>query len=119
MHRVSLDYALEFGAACYDAGMVEVIREIAVQELATGGATILQSRFTNQLLKIVEEKYHKLENTLNRHERQMLKEFEEAFQEASAADAHDHYIAGFISGYRYLKNYITFHTDFKGAYDNE
>lgn len=81
-HRVNLDYTLEFGAACYDAGMVEVIREIAVQDLATGGATILQSRFTNQLLKIVEEKYHKLENTLNRHERQMLKEFEEAFQES-------------------------------------
>ncbi|KYD12498.1 hypothetical protein [Saccharococcus caldoxylosilyticus] len=68
-HRVSLDYALKFGAACYDAGMVEVLKGVAIEVLAREGNNIATSKYTKERRLAVEEKYKALESVLNEQEK--------------------------------------------------
>jgi len=100
-HRVSLDYALEFGAACYDAGMVEVLKGVAIEVLAREGSNT--SKYTEKKRLAVEEKYEALESVLNEEEKQLLEDLNDEFQDLVSAEAENHFIEGFIHGYRYLK----------------
>ncbi|AEH49824.1 MAG: hypothetical protein CW346_14675 [Bacillaceae bacterium] len=102
-HRVSLDYALTFGAACYDAGMVEVLKGVAIEVLAREGSNILASKYTKEKRSIVEEKYEALKSVLNEQERQLLEDFNDEFHDLVYAEAENYFIEGFIQGYRYLK----------------
>lgn len=102
-HRVSLDYALEFGSACYDAGMVEVLKGVAIEVLAREGNNIATSKYTKERRLAVEEKYKALESVLNEQERQLLEDFTDELYALMATEAEDHFVEGFIHGYRYLK----------------
>ena len=102
-HRVSLDYALKFGAACYDAGMVEVLKGVAIEVLAREGNNIATSKYTKERRLAVEEKYKALESVLNEQEKQLLEDFTDELYALMAAEAEDHFVEGFIHGYRYLK----------------
>ncbi|NNU94695.1 hypothetical protein ETC01_16350 [Geobacillus sp. NFOSA3] len=102
-HRVSLDYALKFGAACYDAGMVEVLKGVAIEVLAREGNNIATSKYTKERRLAVEEKYKALESVLNEEEKQLLEDFNDEFQDLVYTEAENYFIEGFIHGYRYLK----------------
>jgi hypothetical protein len=102
-HRVNLDYALTFGAACYDAGMVEVLKGVAIEVLAREGNNIVTSKYTKESRLAVEEKYKALKSVLNEEEKQLLEDLNDEFQDLVSAEAENHFIEGFIHGYRYLK----------------
>jgi predicted nucleotidyltransferase len=117
-HHIKIDHTIDFGIACYDSGMVEVIREIAVRDLSTGGGPVNQSKYA-QKMHAIAKKISNFRKKLNEEERQFLEDFDEAFNSALAAESYDHYVEGFVRGYRYVKYYITHHTNFNGDYDYE
>lgn len=118
-NHIKIDRILDFVIACYDSGMVEVIREIAIRDLYTGGGLVNQSKYARKMHAAAEEKYQTLESKLNEEERKLLADLDDAFNDVMAAETYDYYIEGFVRGYRYLKHHITYHTNFKGDYDYE
>lgn len=107
---VSMDNGnLEFGTSCYEAGMIEVLTSIAVQEMDHLPYTESSKR-VKKLNKEAVEAFQALQNTLIEKEFKLLKEMDEAYNQVAAAEAEDHFIRGFISGYRYLKHVLEFHT---------
>lgn len=96
---------LQFGSACYDAGMVEVLRMIAVKY---GRGYVSASEETKQQELVVQRKKEELIKALNEETKQLFEEYDEAIRDLMGYEAEDHLIEGFIRGYRFLKNYTLF-----------
>jgi hypothetical protein len=95
---------LAFGVKCYEAGMVQVVRGIAEDHIRRFDS----SDFTRRLNNAAKEKRLELEKTFNTRDYALIKEYADALSEANAGDAEDHYIQGFLDGYRYLANRIAY-----------
>jgi hypothetical protein len=96
---------LEFGSACYDAGVTEVLRIVAAKY---GSDYVPPSKQTKQQELIVQQKKDELMKRLDEETKQLFEEYDEAIHNLMAFDADDHLIEGFVRGYRFLKNYIIF-----------
>lgn len=110
---VSMDHALELGVACFEEGMMEVLRHIAVQDLNQECGPIVMSKYSGEMTKVTEERYRALQQVLDGGERELLKRYDEAYRNLSGAEIEDYFIAGFIRGYRYLKNHFTFSPNYE------
>ncbi|OKL36235.1 hypothetical protein BLL40_11515 [Domibacillus mangrovi] len=106
--EVSLDHTLGFGTACYDSGMVEVLRDIAAEELETLIEGVPVTVHTRELTGKTEESYQTIYNGLDQKEKELLNVFQDNFHDMLLAEAGDHFIHGFVQGYRYLKNRIVY-----------
>lgn len=104
----SFDQAGSFGISCYESGMIEVLRGVAMEDLEYGMGPILMTVHTKKYVKQVIEKSEELRNTLDGPTFEIFKEFEEVQQNLLGAETSDHFIEGFIRGYRYLKNQMEF-----------
>lgn len=110
-NKVSMDNGnLVFGTHCYEAGMVEVLKGIAMKELDEGDVCIETSKQVTKLNKKATEAYQALVNAVSNREVSLVKEMDEVYNLVAAAEAEDHFIEGFLRGYRYLKHIMEFHT---------
>jgi hypothetical protein len=114
---VSADRTLNFGSACYNAGMIAVIRSVAILDFERTGFNVSPSKSTKECMPNVENTLEILINTLHRLDREVFEIHSEALQELHAKEQRDYYIEGFIRGYSYLKDFITFHTDHEGDFE--
>jgi hypothetical protein len=106
--KVSItDDTLKIGSACFDAGAREILRHIAIVDIEKLGPLSIASNHTKRMSVECQEKYDLINTTINKIERPLLKEYDEAFHNLMAAEAHDYYIEGFIRGYAFLKYHIT------------
>lgn len=103
-NNVKLDYVAEFALDCYEAGMVELLRDVAETALETVVAK--ESKKTKEARTNQEKYYQELLNNLNPQEAEMLDEYQELFSHQMGLDEQDHFIEGFVHGYRYLKSKI-------------
>ncbi|OKL35381.1 hypothetical protein BLL40_15810 [Domibacillus mangrovi] len=106
--KVSLDHTLGFGIACYDSGMVEVLRDIAMEELETLTEGVPMTVHTRELTEETEKSYQAIYNGLDQKEKELLHDFQDKFYDMLLAEVGDHFIHGFVQGYRYLKNRIAY-----------
>jgi hypothetical protein len=119
--NISMDNGnLQFGTSCYEAGMIEVIKGIAIQEMdhmEYRDSSERVKRLNNEAVKA----YEALANNLNGDKFEIndilngklidrLKEMDAVYNQVAAAEAEDNFIEGFIRGYRYLKHLMEFHT---------
>ncbi|MGM7637614.1 DUF6809 family protein [Bacillus sp. Hm123] len=102
--NVSLDHTFHFGVACYEEGITEVLRPIAIQDLDHGVQDIPLSRHSAEIAKKVEKAYQELKERLNDSEQQVLKKYVDTCNDLLRVEADDYFIHGFLRGYRYLKN---------------
>lgn len=109
--KVSLDHTLHFGMACYEEGMVEVLRPIAIQDLEYGVTDIPFTRHSKKMAERAEKAYEKLEESLGEAQRELLKEYMDAANDQLGAEAGDFFVHGFLRGYRFLKNINEFNHD--------
>jgi hypothetical protein len=95
---------LKFGSECFDAGIIEILKQIANSEI--NKRDFLKSKYTRERLVETKEKYQTLLNTFNERERTLIKDFDDSWNDYRTAEAYDCYVEGFIDGYRWLKSYI-------------
>lgn len=105
--KVSMDYTLEFGESCYEAGMIEILKGIAMNELHFSPQRKLSSS-GEEASKILDEKYENLKNILDEDKQKVLLDYDDAFNNFSSIENTDEFIDGFIKGYRFLKNQVEF-----------
>lgn len=115
---ISLDNTLGFGITCYEKGMEEVLRQIAIRDLERVGFYMCTSKYTKKESAKTDKMFQELKTTLNNEEIEKLEEYDDAFMNFLAAEAGDYYIEGFLRGYRHLKTFLEFHTNFKGEYES-
>lgn len=101
----NLDPILIFAGNCYEAGMIEILREIAEKELERF-PSFKMSPYTNKVTKQVEEKYQLLKNSLNQPQIEVLEDYDDDFHSLIAAESGDYFVEGFVHGYKYLKTEI-------------
>lgn len=94
---------LGFGADCYEAGMIEVLKELAERELMNL-PPIKLSELTNGYQGKVDLHYLLLKNALTPQQIKLLEEYSDQFEFLNGSAASDYFIAGFLHGYRYLKS---------------
>ena len=105
---VSFDHSAPFGFACYESGMIEVLRGIADEDMEYGVGAILNTPQMEKWLKLTEEKSENFRQNLDEDANSLFDEFEEAFHNSAMAEVGENYIQGFIRGYRYLKNQMEY-----------
>lgn len=105
---VSWDQVGQFGLTSFEAGMVEVLRGIAEEDFEYGVGNIPASRDMDQFGKLATHKASELSGKLDETAYNLFVEFDCTMQDASAAAAEEHFIQGFLRGYRYLKNQMEF-----------
>lgn len=94
---------MKIGEACYEAGMVEILREIALKSF--GQAQIPNSVETQEALDSTEDLYKEIDSHVvdpNLHE--LVKQLHKKHGEAQCCSGEDHFVEGFIAGYRFLKS---------------
>lgn len=106
--HVSWDDAGRFGLASYEAGMFEVLRGIAEEDLDCGVGEIPSTPEMDKWGKVAVQKASELSGELDETSCNLFAEFECAQQDASSAEANEYFIQGFLRGYRYLKNQMEF-----------
>lgn len=102
-NKVSLDNA-EFGLECYQAGMVELLRDIA--ELQLENVVAVETKKTKEARTNQEKYFKELLSNLKPQEAEMLREYEDLFSREMGLSEGDNFIEGFVHGYRYLKSKI-------------
>lgn len=105
---VSMDYGLELGVACFEEGMMEILRHVAEQDFNQDCGHILMSAYSKEMNRIAEEKYEELQSVLDCRQQGLLKQYDEAYRNLSGSEVNDYFIVGFIRGYRFLRNHIIF-----------
>jgi hypothetical protein len=95
---------IKFGSECFDAGVIEILKQIANSSLTTRHFTSTEE--TQKRAMETEERYLELKNSLNDAYIPLAENLDQAWGDFMAAEAYDYYVSGFIDGYRYLKNYI-------------
>jgi hypothetical protein len=99
----NLESVIGFASVCYEAGMMEILKGIAEKELDRHPSVEL-SKSTRELINKVDHLLNILENTLNPEQMKLLKECSHQYQYLVDAQAADYFLAGFMSGYRYLRS---------------
>jgi hypothetical protein len=94
---------LGFGAECYEAGMIEVLRMVAEKELEKH-SEIKLSQSTKEFNSKMEYQYLLLKEASNLQQNKLLEEFQDQYEFLNGSENTDFYIAGFLQGYRYLKS---------------
>ncbi|EMI11261.1 DUF6809 family protein [Anoxybacillus gonensis] len=94
---------LEFGSACYDAGVTEVLRIVAAKY---GRGYVPPSKQTKQQELIVQQKKDELMKRLDEESKQLFEEYDEAIRDLMAFEAEDYLMEGFVRGYRFLKTHV-------------
>jgi hypothetical protein len=100
-----LQPVLGFGADCYEAGMMEILTEVAERALAEHPA-INRSEPAKSYQNNVEYQLLLLKNSLTPDQVKLLEEYDDQYGFLSGAEATDYFIAGFLQGYRYLKSRV-------------
>ncbi|WP_407270007.1 DUF6809 family protein [Radiobacillus sp. PE A8.2] len=116
--NISLDNTLDFATACYERGMEEVIKDIAFLELDKFDPIKIRNS-TMRLNQVCQQRFDELESLLTSEQKEQLRAYEEAYANFLGAESGDHFIHGFISGYRYLKNQVIFRSDYGNEYDDD
>ena len=106
--NVSWDDVGSFGLASYEAGMIEVLRGVAEEDMEYGAGYIPRTPEMEKWLKVTDEKSENLRQNLDEDANSLFDEFEEAYHNSSMAEVGENYIQGFIRGYRYLKNQMEY-----------
>jgi hypothetical protein len=101
--------SLYYGRNCYETGMIQVLKGIAEDFHIT--AKIKKSDYTRRLNSIAVEKEEELAATFNPTYYALIKDYVDALTEADSSDAYDHYIQGFLDGYRYLAHRVAFNDE--------
>ena len=118
--NISLDHTLKFGIDCYESGMVEVLKDIAILDLEKGVGSIKPSNYTKQLMQKSQEKYQAIKEKLTSEEdEELLFEYSDTMTSLAGAEAGDYYIMGFIRGYRYLKKQVAFRSDYGNEFPED
>lgn len=95
------EFALEF---YYEAGMIELLRDIAELQLET---VVAEETKKTKEARTNQEKYFKeLLSNLKPQEAEMLREYEDLFSHEMGLSEGDNFIEGFVRGYRYSKSKI-------------
>ena len=102
-----LQPVLGFGANCYEAGMVDVLKEVAEKALAEHPA-IQRSEAAKVYQSKVEYQFLLLRSTLTPEQMTLLEQYHDQYDFLSGAEASDYFIAGFLQGYRYLKSKVVY-----------
>lgn len=100
-----------FAADCYEAGMAEVLKEVAEQSLEEH-PPIKRSVSAKAYQSKVEYQFLLLKSTLTPDQTKLLEEYQDQTSFLSGAEASDYYIAGFLQGYRYLKSKVAHHNTY-------
>jgi hypothetical protein len=100
---------IAFGIKCYEAGMVQVLRGIAEDNIYR--LQVCNSDVTRERYKNCNVKEKEIETAFNSSDLTLIKEYVEAISEANACEAEDHYIQGFLDGYRYLANRMAYKSE--------
>jgi hypothetical protein len=90
---------------CYDAGMAEILKEIAENLLFTD-TDIMASKSSVKAGIKVDEAKKALLCSLGSNSHELVKDFEESFQDLMGIEVGDWFVEGFVRGYRYLKHSI-------------
>lgn len=105
---IKRNHALEFGSSCYESGMVEVLRNIAFQDLVDGIEYVKTSVKTKEVEVECEERFQRLINAISEKGAELLDSYDESFSALLSSEATDHYVEGFVRGYKYLKLQLSF-----------
>lgn len=100
---VKLDDVLSFSVDCYEAGMSEVLKEIAEREMENHPPIEL-TESTKEELRKIENLLNDLRHILDPSELRILEEFNDKYESLNSSESWEYFIAGFLRGYRYLKS---------------
>ncbi|MEC1155512.1 DUF6809 family protein [Cytobacillus horneckiae] len=105
------DKGLRIGTACYDAGMISILRLFAEKQIVEDDpSTFKESDMTKSLAVTTQEKFDKLFKTLDEEQQKMFLEYEDEQTSYLGCSREDYYIQGFISGFRFLMREIKYGT---------
>lgn len=82
---------------------IDELKAIAMQELRSGSVQIAVSDESAKLNREAIKAYEALEGMLGNENMQFLVDMDESYMRASAFEAEDHFVEGFIRGFQYLK----------------
>ena len=105
---VSFDHSAPFGFACFESGMIGVLRGIADEDMEYGAGNIPETSEMKRWLKVRDEKSESLRQNFDEDANSLFDEFEEAFHNSAMAEEGENYIQGVIRGYCYLKNQMEY-----------
>lgn len=110
---------LEFGVECYNKGAEAVLRPMALLDFR--GRAIQGSKQTLKLNEAANSLYEELLKLIREEDRdrELLDNYDDTWLEYAVAVGEDHYVAGFIQGYMYFKNYIELYGNNPIAANNE
>ncbi|MFD2613565.1 hypothetical protein [Paenibacillus gansuensis] len=90
------------GTRLFEEGMVEVLRELALTTLFAMDVPASDAYFKAE--EVTENKRDSmLTSALPDHQKEALIEYEEALNFSRLLENEDHFVAGFLAGYRFLK----------------
>ncbi|PFA66866.1 hypothetical protein CN378_12700 [Bacillus sp. AFS015802] len=111
---------IAFGVDCYEKGMIEILRGVALAELHQSNVGVVHmSKHAKNMAMKCETEFKSLQANLSENKKQMLSDYDEQFHDLLAAETTDHFVEGFIRGYRYLKSQIESGLNLGEEYDNE
>lgn len=105
---VSLNDSLGFATTCYESGMIDVLRGVAMEDMEYGVGYVELTPKLEKDLKEMEKRSKEVERFLNEDQLRFFDEFIESANNVRNSDAEENYIQGFLRGYRYLKNQMEF-----------
>lgn len=105
---ISLNDSLGFATTCYESGMIDVLRGVAMEDMEYGVGFIKSTPKMEKDLKEMEKRTEELRRVLNVDQFRLFREFIESANNVENSDAEENYIQGFLRGYRYLKNQMEF-----------
>lgn len=111
--HVSWDDAGRFGLTSYEAGMIDVLRGVAEEDLEYGVGHISITTDMERFSEMANQKASDLSGKLDESTYNLFLEFDCATHDASAAEATEYFIQGFLRGYRYLKNQMEYRGGFR------
>lgn len=106
--HVSWDDAGRFGLTSYEAGMIEVLRGVAVEDFEYGVGPIPSTKERDRFVELANQKASELGGKLDEFAYNLFLEFDQATQNAASEEAVEYFIQGFLRGYRYLKNQMEY-----------
>lgn len=107
MNRTNIhgNKSLEIGTAFFEAGMVEVLKDIAVSQMDRQNhyQTLENSKTVVDTRLECEAAYQNLFGQLTPEQQNLLEKFDDQWAGHASALEGDQFIAGFIHGYAFLK----------------